>query len=164
MKVGDELLFIDTVEEPTTETVNLIVSDLKIRGVVKPAAIVGMGGGITMDIAKAVSNLLGNGGKAEDYQGWDLLGNPGIYKIAIPTLSGTGAEATRTCVMTNKKTGLKLGMNSDFTVYDQIIMDPDLTLTVPRDQYFLLGWMRIFIVWRPVRAGTEIALAMHIHG
>lgn len=139
VKVGDELLFIDTVEEPTTETVNLIVSDLKIRGVVKPAAIVGMGGGITMDIAKAVSNLLGNGGKAEDYQGWDLLGNPGIYKIAIPTLSGTGAEATRTCVMTNKKTGLKLGMNSDFTVYDQIIMDPDLTLTVPRDQYFFTG-------------------------
>jgi len=92
-----------------------------------------------MDVAKAVSNLLTNGGKAEEYQGWDLVKQAGVYKIAIPTLSGTGAEATRTCVMTNKKSGLKLGMNSDYTVFDQIIMDPDLTATVPRNQYFYTG-------------------------
>ena len=41
--------------------------------------------------------------------------------------------------MTNPVNGLKLGMNSDFTVYDQIILDPDLTNTVPRDQYFYTG-------------------------
>ena len=41
--------------------------------------------------------------------------------------------------MTNKKTGLKLGMNSDHTVFDQIIMDPNLTKTVPRNQYFYTG-------------------------
>ena len=63
----------------------------------------------------------------------------GIYKIAIPTISGTGSEATRTCVITNKSTGLKLGMNSDYTVFDQIIMDPELTKSVPRDQYFYTG-------------------------
>ena len=92
-----------------------------------------------MDVAKAVSNLLTNPGKAEDYQGWDLVKKPGIYKVAVPTVSGTGAEATRTCVLTNKKKKLKLGMNSDFTVYDQIVMDPDLTATVPRNQYFYSG-------------------------
>ena len=92
-----------------------------------------------MDFAKAVANLLTNGGLAEAYQGWDLVKVPGIYKIAVPTISGTGAEATRTCVMTNKRTGLKLGMNSDFTVFDQIIMDPSLTATVPRNQYFYTG-------------------------
>jgi len=86
-----------------------------------------------------VANLLTNGGKAEQYQGWDLVKVPGIYKIAVPTVSGTGAEATRTCVMTNKRNGLKLGMNSDFTVYDQIIMDHSLTATVPRNQYFYTG-------------------------
>ena len=99
----------------------------------------GVGGGSTLDIAKAVSNLLTNEGKAEEYQGWDLVLKPSIYKIAIPTISGTGAEATRTCVMTNKQTGLKLGMNSDYTVFDQVILDPDLTKTVPRDQYFWTG-------------------------
>ena len=81
----------------------------------------GVGGGATLDTAKAAANLLTNGGKAEEYQGWDLVKKPGVYKIALPTLSGTGAEATRTCVMTNKRTGLKLGMNSDYTVYDQVI-------------------------------------------
>ena len=41
--------------------------------------------------------------------------------------------------MTNNKTGLKLGMNSDYTVFDFVIMDPDITLSVPRDQYFWTG-------------------------
>lgn len=135
----DELIYVSTADEPTTDYIDNLVVQLRGKELKSAAAIVGMGGGITMDVAKAVSNLLTNDGKAEDYQGWDLVKVPGIYKIAIPTLSGTGAEATRTCVMTNKRTGLKLGMNSDFTVYDQIIMDPALTATVPRDQYFHTG-------------------------
>ena len=136
---GDEIVFISTINEPTTEYINSLVSKLNSNSNPKPSAIIGIGGGITLDITKAVSNLLENGGLAEDYQGWDLVKKPGIFKIGIPTLSGTGAEATRTCVMTNKKSGLKLGMNSDYTVFDQIIMDPDLTKTVPKDQYFFTG-------------------------
>jgi len=139
MQYGDELIIVSTKYEPTTEYIDQQSEIVRQKVGNTPAVIVGMGGGITMDVAKAVSNLLTNGGKAEDYQGWDLVKIPGIYKIAIPTLSGTGAEATRTCVMTNKKTGLKLGMNSDFTVFDQIIMDPNLTATVPRNQYFYTG-------------------------
>jgi 3-deoxy-alpha-D-manno-octulosonate 8-oxidase len=136
---GDKTIFVSTEDEPSTDTIDQISARLGNTDFPQPSAIVGMGGGITMDLAKAVSNLLTNGGKAADYQGWDLVKVPGIYKIAIPTLSGTGAEATRTCVMTNKLTGLKLGMNSDFTVYDQIVMDPALTVTVPRNQYFYTG-------------------------
>ena len=136
---NDEIVFVTTDSEPTTEYIDECVRNLHSMNIFSPSAVVGMGGGITLDTGKAISNLLTNGGKAEDYQGWDLLKNPGIFKIAIPTLSGTGAEATRTCVMTNKKTGLKLGMNSDYTVYDRVIMDPDLTSTVPRDQYFYTG-------------------------
>jgi len=135
----DAVLYVDTRHEPTTEYIDRLVGDLKNSGKHEPCAIVGMGGGVTMDVAKAVANLMTNGGRAEDYQGWDLVKVPGVYKIAVPTLSGTGAEATRTCVMTNKRTGLKLGMNSDYTVYDQVIMDPQLTRTVPRDQYFWTG-------------------------
>ena len=99
----------------------------------------GVGRGSTLDTTKAISNLLTNGGKASDYQGWDLVRKPGIFKIAIPTLAGTGAEATRTCVMTNEETGLKLGMNSDHSVFDVVFMDPDLLDTVPRNQYFFSG-------------------------
>jgi 3-deoxy-alpha-D-manno-octulosonate 8-oxidase len=41
--------------------------------------------------------------------------------------------------MTNAKSGLKLGMNSDFTIYDQLILDPDLSSSVPSEQYFFTG-------------------------
>ena len=135
----DVVSYIDTKHEPKTDDINLLLSKLEQAGKVSPFAVIGIGGGSTLDIAKAISNLLTNGGKAEDYQGWDLVKKPGVYKIGVPTLSGTGAEATRTCVMTNPKNGLKLGMNSDHTVFDQLIMDPNLTATVPRDQYFYTG-------------------------
>ena len=136
---NDVIKYVITKDEPTTSYLDSLVKELHAKGIINPSAIVGMGGGVSLDVAKAVSNLMTNVGNAEDYQGWDLVKNPGIFKIAIPTLSGTGAEATRTCVMTNKRTGLKLGMNSDFTVYDRIIMDPNLTKTVPSDQYFWTG-------------------------
>ncbi len=136
---NDELVFVSTHTEPTTDYIDNLVDDLLKSNKNNPCALVGIGGGITLDVAKAVSNLLTNGGQASQYQGWDLVKVPGIYKIGIPTLSGTGAEATRTCVMTNKSNGLKLGMNSDHTVYDQLILDPELTATVPRNQYFYTG-------------------------
>jgi 3-deoxy-alpha-D-manno-octulosonate 8-oxidase len=136
---SDVQVFVSTVDEPSTDYIDTQLEKLNLKGITQPAAIIGMGGGITLDVAKAISNLLTNGGKSEQYQGWDLVKKPGIYKVAIPTLSGTGAEATRTCVLTNKKTGLKLGMNSDFTVYDQLILDSTLTKTVPRNQYFYTG-------------------------
>jgi 3-deoxy-alpha-D-manno-octulosonate 8-oxidase len=135
----DKIIFISTEKEPSTDVIDGIVGSLRASGQGQPCVVVGIGGGITLDTAKAVSNLLRNGGTAADYQGWDLVKVPGIYKIGVPTLSGTGAETTRTCVMTNYKTGLKLGMNSDFTVFDHIIMDPDLTATVPRHQFFYTG-------------------------
>ncbi|MDP2904589.1 MAG: iron-containing alcohol dehydrogenase family protein [Methylovulum sp.] len=139
LQVSDVLEFIPTKDEPKTDDIDRLVASLILKGFSEPAAVVGIGGGITMDYAKAVSNLLTNGGNAAQYQGWDLVKVPGIFKIGIPTISGTGAETTRTCVMTNPATGMKLGMNSDFTVFDHVIMDPELTATVPRDQYFFTG-------------------------
>jgi len=135
----DKVIYIDTINEPSTIKVDEYVKLLIKDGFETPCAIVGIGGGTTMDYAKAISNLLTNPGNAADYQGWDLVKNKAIFKIGIPTISGTGAEATRTCVMTNSETGLKLGMNSDFTVFDHIIMDPNLTKSVPREQYFYTG-------------------------
>lgn len=135
----DEIFFVQTKDEPKTKFINEFRDILVTKNKNNPKAIVAIGGGCTLDTGKAVANLLTNVGDAEDYQGWDLVKNPGIYKIGIPTVSGTGAEASRTCVMTNPKNGLKLGMNSDFTIYDQLILDPELTKTVPREQYFYTG-------------------------
>ena len=136
---GDLTEFVSTSNEPTTDAIDNLVCRLQEKGYSMPAAIVALGGGITMDTAKAVANLLTNGGRAAEYQGWDLVRKPAVYKYGVPTISGTGAEATRTCVMTNTKSGLKLGMNSDHSVFDHVILDPDLSATVPRNQYFYTG-------------------------
>ena len=137
LKAADTVLYVDTTDEPTTDGVNALTAQVRQGSL--PVAVVGIGGGATMDSAKALSNLLTNGGLAADYQGWDLLPGPGVFKIGVPTISGTGAEGSRTCVMMNQVKNLKLGHNSDHTVFDRLVLDPELTDTVPDDQYFYTG-------------------------
>jgi 3-deoxy-alpha-D-manno-octulosonate 8-oxidase len=60
-----------------------------------------------------------------------------VYHAAVPTLSGTGAEVSRTAVLTGPEK--KLGLNSDYTVFDQVVLDSELTHTVPEDQHFYTG-------------------------
>jgi alcohol dehydrogenase len=93
--------------------------------------VVGMGGGSAMDVAKAISILLTNGGKAEDYLGLGKIKKPGLPKIMIPTTAGTGAEVTFTAVFINEKTGSKGGMNGDPLYPDLAILDPALTVSMP---------------------------------
>jgi 3-deoxy-alpha-D-manno-octulosonate 8-oxidase len=101
------------------------------------SGVIGIGGGSAMDLAKAVSLMMNNTGSSADYQGWDLVKNAGVYKVGIPTLSGTGAEVSRTTVLTGPTK--KLGMNSDFTPFDQIVLDPELTANAPANQRFYTG-------------------------
>ena len=137
---GDHVFFVNTEKEPTVEGIDMFADLAKARlGGGQPCCIVGIGGGAVLDTTKAVGNLLTNPGKAADYQGWELVKNPAPYKIAVPTLAGTGAEVSRTCVLLNAARKLKLGMNSDHTVFDQIVLDPELTHSVPRDQFFYTG-------------------------
>ncbi|HQF56814.1 MAG TPA: iron-containing alcohol dehydrogenase family protein, partial [Fibrobacteria bacterium] len=157
MRPEDRLFWVDATDEPTTEGVDSFAREA--RGLALPCAVVAVGGGCTLDSAKATANLLTNPGRAEDYQGWDLVKNPAPYKIGIPTLSGTGAEASRTCVMSNARKGLKLGMNSQHTVYDELILDPDLTATVPRDQYFHTGMDTYIHCVESLEGGFRHALA-----
>ncbi|ADH85649.1 iron-containing alcohol dehydrogenase [Desulfurivibrio alkaliphilus] len=93
--------------------------------------VVGVGGGSAMDVAKAVSILLTNGGKAEDYIGLGKIAKAGVPKIMIPTTAGTGAEMTFTAVFINEKTGSKAGMNGDPLYPEAAILDPALTLSMP---------------------------------
>jgi 3-deoxy-alpha-D-manno-octulosonate 8-oxidase len=102
-----------------------------------PSGIIGIGGGSVMDLAKAVALMLTNVGSSEDYQGWDLIKNPAVFHVGIPTISGTGAEVSRTTVLNGSK--MKLGINSDFTPFDQVILDPELTEGVLKNQWFYTG-------------------------
>lgn len=135
----DLVFFVPTDEEPTTEFIDTLMVRIRKELKAHPGAVVGIGGGITLDTAKAISILLTNAGKAEDYQGWDLVRVPGIYKIGIPTISGTGAESSRTCVLINKAKNIKLGMNSHYSYFDHLILDLEFSATVPRQQFFYTG-------------------------
>lgn len=97
----------------------------------KADCVIGVGGGSALDIAKAVSILLTNGGKAEDYLGLGKIKLQGVPKIMIPTTAGTGAEVTFTAVFINEKTNSKGGMNGDPLYPDAAILDPVLTLSLP---------------------------------
>ncbi|WP_222983807.1 iron-containing alcohol dehydrogenase family protein [Flagellimonas meishanensis] len=134
---NDEIIFVSAEEEPKTEQVDTLVAHINEKFDEKPSGIIGIGGGTLLDLAKAVSILLNNKGLAKDYQGWDLVGRPSLYHVGIPTVSGTGAEVSRTTVLLGPEK--KLGINSDYTTYDQVILDPDLTRTVPKDQWFYTG-------------------------
>ncbi len=135
-KGKDKVIFVDVTYEPKTTYVDSISNQLKEEfGTV--SGVIGIGGGSAMDLAKAVSLMMNNPGSSADYQGWDLVKNPGVYKAGIPTLSGTGAEVSRTTVLTGPTK--KLGMNSDFTPFDQIVLDPELTANAPVNQRFYTG-------------------------
>lgn len=133
----DIVKFIDVdPEEPTTDQIDqLRDSILADHGL--PAGVVGIGGGSIMDIAKAVSLMFTNKGSSVLYQGLNLIKVPGIYHLGIPTISGTGAEVSTTAVLTGPVK--KLGLKCEWTVFNQVILDPELIQTVGRDKWFYTG-------------------------
>jgi len=136
LRGNDKIIYVDVTHEPKTSYVDKLAGELK-ETFGQISGVIGIGGGSAMDLAKAVSLMMNNPGFAADYQGWDLVKNPGVYKAGIPTLSGTGAEVSRTTVLTGPTK--KLGMNSDFTPFDQIVLDPELTANAPANQRFYTG-------------------------
>ncbi len=137
LRDNDYLLHVNVDDEPKTGYIDALVEKIRNYAPVLPDGIIGIGGGSTLDIAKAVSLMLTNPGSSQDYQGWDLIKNSAVYKVGIPTLSGTGAEVSRTAILTGPEK--KLGINSDYTLYDQMVLDPELIRGVPKDQWFYTG-------------------------
>ena len=141
IKAEDQHIWVNVDDEPKTTYVDLLTDQVKVQSAQYPSqlpdGVVGIGGGSAMDLAKAVALMLTNPGSSADYQGWDLIKNPAVYHVAVPTLSGTGAEASRTTVLTGPEK--KLGINSDYTVFDQMVLDPELIAGAPREQRFYTG-------------------------
>lgn len=137
-KANDLVVWADVSEhEPTTEQIDTLRDQILAYRAYLPAAIVGIGGGSVMDIAKATSLMVTNEGSSVLYQGLNLIKNPGIYSIGVPTTAGTGAEVSMTAVLTGPTK--KLGIKCDWTVLNQVIIDPEMAADVPRDQWFYTG-------------------------
>ncbi|MBT8339610.1 MAG: iron-containing alcohol dehydrogenase [Desulfatitalea sp.] len=162
---GDLLLWVNVDDEPKTAYVDQLTAQVRqsmsADGQPLAAGVVGIGGGSTMDLAKAVSLMLTNPGSSADYQGWDLIKQPAVYHAAVPTLAGTGAEVSRTTVLTGPQK--KLGINSDFTVFDQVVLDPALIADAPREQRFYTG-MDCYIHCVESLAGTYLNAFSQAYG
>lgn len=94
----------------------------------------GMGGGSTMDIVKASSLLVDQPLPIEQYfVGWykgpDLPRK--AHLISIPTTAGTGAEATRSCIIASQKLGVKATLSSQAAKADFVYLDPQMTKSLP---------------------------------
>ena len=94
-------------------------------------ALLGIGGGSSMDTAKAVNVLLGNPGSIRTYLDRSVPQKPGKLVFAIPTTAGTGSEVTNIAVVSNKEEGLKQGLSGPNTTAKLAIVDPELTLDLP---------------------------------
>ena len=126
---GMEYCIFDQVEpEPRLE---LADEGAKLALKKKCDAVIGIGGGSAMDVAKAVAVLATNKGKAADYLGLNKVPGPGLPTIMIPTTAGTGSEVTFTAVFVRKNLKKKEGMNSPYLYPDLALLDPELTLSLP---------------------------------
>lgn len=97
-------------------------------------AIIGMGGGSSMDTAKGINVLMGNGLPLSDYfHGTGSKSTkPGIPMFLIPTSSGTGSECSRSSIITNTKANRKSTIRSNnCCVATLAILDPELTVGSP---------------------------------
>lgn len=94
----------------------------------------GMGGGSTMDIVKAATLLVDRPLPIDQYfVGWyegpDLPRKSPL--ISIPTTSGTGAEATRSCIIASQTLGVKATLSSQAAKADFVYLDPQVTKSMP---------------------------------
>lgn len=97
----------------------------------KVQAVVGIGGGSALDLAKAAAVLITNPGKAADYVGLDLVKQPGVPCLCLPTTAGTGSEVTFTAVFTRRSDRFKGGINGRLLYPFAAVLDPLLTLSCP---------------------------------
>ncbi|MCW1100122.1 iron-containing alcohol dehydrogenase [Streptomyces sp. RS2] len=94
-------------------------------------AVIGLGGGSCLDMAKVVALLLTHGGQPSDYYGENRVPGPTVPVIAIPTTAGTGSEATPVAVLADPDLDMKVGISSPYLIPQLALIDPELTYTCP---------------------------------
>lgn len=119
--------FTDCVADPTTDS---IAAAMERWHQGEFDAVVALGGGSSIDTAKALAVLAVHGGKMRDYK----APNPvpvGVPIIAIPTTAGTGSEATRVTVVTDTETHEKMMCLGVGLMPTAALVDYELTMTMP---------------------------------
>ena len=122
-------IFDGVIPNPTNEVVEeaaVIAKDHKVEG------FVAVGGGSSIDLAKAVNVLMTNEGRIGDYGGINTVPNPCLPLIAIPTTAGTSSEITNVSALIDTEKVIKYVVIDNNIVASDVIADPELTKTVPQ--------------------------------
>ena len=121
-------VFDEVRENPTTGCVDRCLVFAKQNQI---DAIVGLGGGSSMDTAKGCNFLLTNGGTMKDYWGVEKATKPMLPLIAIPTTAGTGSECQSAALIADEITHQKMACLDPKAAAKIAILDPALTISQP---------------------------------
>jgi alcohol dehydrogenase len=128
---GIEVLLFDRVREnPTTRDVDACLAVANGAGI---DAIIGLGGGSSIDTAKGCNFLLTNGGRMEDYWGEHRATKPMLPLVAVPTTAGTGSECQSYALIAQEETHRKMACGDPKAAPRVALLDPTLTLSQPRE-------------------------------
>lgn len=94
--------------------------------------LIGIGGGSSMDATKILSVLITNDEPLENFLGIEKIRKPGIPTLLIPTTAGTGSEVTPNAIVTDLNKHLKIGIVSRYLIATVVILDPTMTLGLPK--------------------------------
>jgi alcohol dehydrogenase len=130
-------LFDGLQENPSTAHVE---AGLAIAQDFSPDAIVGLGGGSSMDCAKGINFLYSCGGRIQDYWGVGKATGPLLPMIAVPTTSGTGSETQSFALISDAETHVKMACGDKRAAFRVALLDPELTLTQPSRVTALTGF------------------------
>lgn len=97
----------------------------------QPDAILGLGGGSNMDLAKITANIYTHGGQFGDYYGYDNVPGPLCPLICVPTTAGTGSEVSHAAVLTDAENQMKISTLSQYFRPTLAVVDPEMTLSCP---------------------------------
>ncbi len=121
-------VFSDVPSDSGLHVVNNGYAYAKSRGA---EGVVSVGGGSAIDTAKGIAILLKEGGKLEDYQGFQMLNRKVVPHLCIPTTAGTGSEVTYAAVIKDHEKHQKLLFGDHHIIPDVAILDPVLTVGLP---------------------------------
>lgn len=120
--------YLDVIPNPTVDVVNEATKCYKESGA---TSIIALGGGSSMDVAKATGVLATYGGQITDYEGLYKVPGPIVPIIAIPTTAGTGSEVTASAVVTDESRNYKMSVISYEMLPKYAVLDPELIMTAP---------------------------------
>lgn len=120
---------IDILPEPTIDNIEEVYENIQGE---RYDVVIGIGGGSVLDATKILAVLMTNSLSVENMLGTNQVEKPGVPTILIPTTSGTGSEVTPNAIVTLPDEELKVGIVSQYLLPNLVVLDPSLTLSLPK--------------------------------